>query len=117
MRPSSTGRNPEMAFIRVDLPAPLAPISPTVSPRRATRSTPRRRGRPAEVHADALDEERRRVASSRRAGRSWRRSCCGRDAPRPSPAGAGHRGRRGRSQRSERRRPGPVGRGTRPPGR
>ena len=35
------GTNPLTAFMRVDLPAPLVPMSPTSSPRRTSKSTSR----------------------------------------------------------------------------
>ena len=41
-RPRSGSSTPAMIFIRVDLPAPLSPTSPITSPRRTSRSAPRR---------------------------------------------------------------------------
>ena len=39
--PDRTGTNPYTALNTVDLPAPLGPITQTISPARTSRSTPR----------------------------------------------------------------------------
>src|SRR5438105_13978093 len=46
MRPALTGWNPEMHSINVVLPAPLGPISPTISPDRTSRSISESAARP-----------------------------------------------------------------------
>jgi hypothetical protein len=39
-RPADSGRSPEIVFKVVDLPAPLAPISVTISPSSTSTDTP-----------------------------------------------------------------------------
>src|SRR3984957_3167032 len=42
IRPAATGANPRIARATVDLPEPLSPISPTISPARTASETPKR---------------------------------------------------------------------------
>src|SRR4051812_29239140 len=62
IRPSSGFWKPEMILISVDLPAPLSPSSPSTSPRRRCRSSPR---------SAVTGPKRLTIPSTRRTSSSW----------------------------------------------
>ena len=88
--PAVGWRRPSSSRMRVVLPAPLAPSSPTTSPARTSRSTP----------ATAVNAPKRRTAPS--ASGQPRRACGRRGAPAPSaPAAPARRGLLGERPRED----------------
>ena len=106
--PRASGTRPMIACSVVDLPAPLGPIRPTISPRPSVRLRPRTAGSAAVADLDlvAARAPARRsaiaVRGARRRGRRSRRRGCARIS---AGVPCGERRRRGRARGCGRRRP------------